>query len=151
MSVREEGKKEKKRRSKIKSWKSPSSKDDSQQTDNLLKIDNNGERKPQNRLTLTVSTSSQRKLSADQFQKKREKSTIILVLIVVIFIVCHSYRLALKGNFYCQFPEASEGVEKAFSIMKALLQMETLSGRLGAGVKNKIAVKEIENWISHSR
>ncbi len=36
------------------------------------------------------------KVTADQFQKKREKSTVILVLIVLIFIVCHSYRLSLR-------------------------------------------------------
>lgn len=30
------------------------------------------------------------------FRKKREKSTVILVAIVFLFILCHSYRLALK-------------------------------------------------------
>jgi hypothetical protein len=30
------------------------------------------------------------------FRKRREKSTVILVAIVFLFMVCHSYRLALK-------------------------------------------------------
>ena len=40
-----------------------------------------------------------------QFRRRREKSTMILVTIVGLFLLCHSYRLALKV-YELAYPEA---------------------------------------------
>ena len=48
---------------------------------------------------VTVSTSCASASAAgggSQFRRRREKSTVILVTIVALFVMCHSYRLALK-------------------------------------------------------